>query len=51
MKITDETPPKCEVCKEPMLRMYGSGWDYDRFICGSREHDFEIELDTTTYVS
>jgi len=40
--------PKCPVHKMPMLIMYGMGWDYDRFVCGIRGCDEEIEMDETT---
>lgn len=42
------TSPPCPVCGGPMIMMYGCGWDYDRWLCGDRICDGEIELDTTT---
>ena len=39
----------CPKCKTPMLFMYGMGWDYDRWVCGTRGCYEEIELDETTY--
>lgn len=47
--ITDQVPPKCPECGEPMLAMYGCHFDYDRFICSKFMCDGEIELGTTTY--
>ena len=47
--ITDKITPKCPECGEPMLAMYGCGWDTDKFICSQFMCDGEIELDTTTY--
>jgi hypothetical protein len=39
----------CPECGEPMMAMYGCGWDYDRFICSKFMCDGEIELETITY--
>jgi ribosomal protein S27AE len=47
MKITD-TPPPCPICGSVMLAMYGCYFDNDRFVCGTRYCDGEIELDTTS---
>ena len=41
--------PKCPVHGDSMLIVYGYGWDYDRWLCGTIGCDFEIELETTTY--
>jgi len=35
----------CPECGEELLRMFGCGWDYDRFVCGSKYCDYEIELE------
>jgi len=32
-----------------MILMYGSGWDYDKWLCGTYGCDFEIELETSSY--
>lgn len=41
---------KCPSCSSDMLFLYGCGWDYDRWVCGSRDCNEEIELDTTTHI-
>jgi len=41
--------PLCPKCKKPMLMMYGAGWDYDRWICGTRGCNEEVELETSTF--
>ena len=38
----------CPVHKTPMLMMYGCGWDYDRWVCGVRGCECEVELETST---
>lgn len=48
IKITDE--PRCPICESEMLKMYGCGWDYDRFVCAQRRCDGEYELNSITYV-
>lgn len=45
-----DATPTCARCGTEMLMMYGAGWDYDRWICGTPGCDFEIELDITTHV-
>lgn len=47
-KIDLKNPPKCKKCSEPMLMMFGYGWDYDRWLCGTKGCYFEIELKSTT---
>jgi len=39
---------KCDKCGEPLLLMYGCGWDYDRVICSKSGCDFEVEYETST---
>lgn len=48
IKITDE--PRCPICESEMLKMYGCGWDYDRFVCSQSRCDGEHELNSMTYI-
>lgn len=43
------TRQPCPVCGGYMLMLYGCGWDYDRWLCGERGCEGEIELETTTF--
>lgn len=51
-KATDDAargvPPLCPVHHHPMLMMYGAGWDYDRWVCGTPMCDHEVELETSS---
>ena len=40
---------ECPRCKGLLLMMYGYGWDYDRWVCGTYGCHYEEELTTTTY--
>lgn len=38
--------PKCN--KDTIITVYGHMWDWDIEMCGSRDCDYEIELDIST---
>lgn len=46
--------PRCDICGEPMVALYGGGFDNDRLFCSSREWrgDYcgaEIVFPTSTF--
>ena len=38
----------CPICGSPLLRLFGSGWDWDRALCSSKECLYDKELDEMT---
>jgi ribosomal protein S27AE len=42
-------PPTCPECGSAMIALYGGGWDYDRWLCGDRLCQHEIELKTSSF--
>ena len=47
MEFSD-TPPRCPLCGSHVLKLYGCGWDYDRWVCARRMCDYDKEFETTT---
>lgn len=48
--VTVKTDPMCIHCGTSMIVMYGACFDYDRFICGTRGCNYEIEMETSSEV-
>lgn len=38
----------CPACGDPIICLWGCGWDYDRLVCSHYNCDWEHEYDTTT---
>ena len=44
-----QSPPKCDICGEPMVAFYGNGFDNDRMCCVDRHRcGAEIVFPTST---
>lgn len=39
---------RCPDCGDPIICLWGCGWDYDRLVCSHYNCDWEHEYDTTT---
>lgn len=38
---------RCPDCGDPIICLWGCGWDYDRLVCSHYNCDWEHEYDTT----
>ena len=45
-EMTDEI---CPLCGDPLIQLYGCGWDYDRLICSRYGCDYDLEFEGTSY--